>query len=99
MEAGDGTPQDAQCPDKAEAVRILGAMEGRLMHEGADSQVRQQEPVDLLDHLTRVLTTQRAGVRPLVDLDLVQGGLDLPALTVGARQQLGREGLLVPATK
>jgi hypothetical protein len=42
--------------------------------------MREEQAVDFLDDLARVLAPERAGVRPLVDLDLVQRGLNQPSI-------------------
>ena len=51
----------------------------------------QEQAVDPLDDLARVLAPERAGVGSLVDLDLVERGLDLPPLMVGRGPLLGGE--------
>src|SRR5215213_3558434 len=79
----DGAAQDAERAGEAEAVGVGAGAPGGLIHHGADGEMGEQQPVDLLDDLAGVLAAERAGVGPLVGLDLVQRGLDLPPLVVG----------------
>src|SRR5213595_3917834 len=95
LEAADGAAQDAEGTGEAQAIRVEVGAGRSLGHREADGQMRQRQAVDLLDDLARAAAADvqgRAAVG-LVDLDLVGGGFDLPALVVLGRQRRGR-GLL-----
>jgi hypothetical protein len=63
-------PEHAQGTGKAQPVGIDPVVQGGLVHEGADGQMRQEQAVEFLDHFTGMLAAQRARMRPLLDLDL-----------------------------
>jgi hypothetical protein len=68
-------------------------VQGGLVHQPADGVVDQQHAPDLLDHRLGGLGAQHHTKAPLVDLELIQGGLELPSLVVAGRQ-LGRGRLV-----
>jgi hypothetical protein len=59
--AWDGAAEDAAGPGEAEAVGIDAVAQRRLMHDGAAREMREEQPVDFLDDLARVLAAARAG--------------------------------------
>ena len=95
LSARDGAAQDAQGAGEAEAVWVDPVAQGGLIHHGANREMCEQQPVDFLDDLAGMLAAERTGMCPLVDLDLIQGGFDLPPLMVGFGQPLGGEGPLI----
>jgi hypothetical protein len=52
------------------------------MHESAESVVSQQEPIELLEDQVGSLASQDNLTAPEMRLELVESGLDLPALMV-----------------
>src|SRR5450756_2778616 len=91
---GDGSPGDAQRSDERDSVRVAGGVVGGVEHQGADRVVAAQVTPDLLGDQLRGLRAQYRSGASLVGLELVEGGLDLPALCVGGGQ-LGCGGLVV----
>ena len=91
----DGTAQDAERAGEAEAVWVNAVVQGGVIHHGADREMREEQAIELLDDLAGMLAAERTRVRPLVDLDLIERGLDFPPLMVGRGQSLGRERPLV----
>jgi hypothetical protein len=73
---GNGPSQNTERAGETETVGVGAMLQRRLMHQGADGEVGQQQTVDLLNHLARVLAAAWAGMGPLMHFDLVQGGLD-----------------------
>ena len=78
--------------DEGELVRIELGLEGRFVHETADGIVGQEEPVELLAHELGGLAAQDDAPAPQMGLELVERGLDLPALVVESRKLPGRGG-------
>ena len=86
---GDLAAGGAQRADERHPVGIQVGVAGAEVDEVADRVVDQQDPPDLLLDPVRVAGAQHRSGLQLVDLDLVEDGLDLPALRVGGGEILG----------
>ena len=91
---GDGPAGDAKGCDERHTVRVAAGVVGGVEHQAADLIVAAQVAPDLLGDQLRGLRAQHRARAALMGLELVKGGLDLPALRVGGGQ-LGCGGLAV----
>ncbi len=91
---GDRSAGDPQGCDEGEAVWVVAGVFGGSEHQGADRVVAAQVAPDLLGDQVRGLRAQHLPGSALVGLELVEGGLDLPPLRIGAGQ-LGRGRLVM----
>src|SRR6187399_460763 len=83
---GDGPPGYAQRGDERDSVRVAADLVGGVEHQRADRVVAAQVAPDLLGDQLRGLRAQYRARAALVGLELVEAGLDLPALCVGGGQ-------------
>jgi len=86
---GDGPAGDAQGGDERDSIGVVPGVLGGIEHQRADRVVATQVSPDLLDHQARGLGAQHCARPTLVGLQLIEAGLDLPALGVGAGQFSG----------
>jgi hypothetical protein len=94
---GNSTVERAACvggparrAEKRAGRDLLPAFQGRLLHQAADGEMRQQQTIKFLPHQVRCLAAQDDFGSPQVGLQFVQGGLDLPTFVIERRQFLGR---------
>ena len=74
---------------KDNAVRVVPGLQRGLVHQAADGEVRQEQPIELLTDQVRGLAAQHDLRAAQVGLQFVERRLDLPALVV-ERGQLTR---------
>ena len=83
---GDSPAGNAKVCDEGYSVGISARFEGGIEHEGADGVVAAEVSPDLLAHEFRGFRAQHCARPALMGLQLIEGGLDLPSLGVGAGQ-------------
>ena len=83
--------------NKGQPIRVNPDLHGGLVHQAADGEVRQEQPVELLPDQIRGLAAQHDGRPAQVRLQFVEGRLNLPALVI-ERGQLACAGSRIDVT-
>lgn len=87
--AGDLAADYAQRAHEGQPVGVDVGLVGRLAHEVPDCVMSEQESPDFLpDHLRR-FRSQHPAPASLMSFQLIEAGLELPALSIGSRQFRG----------
>lgn len=68
--------------EEGESIGILVSFQGGVVHQASDGKVRHHEAEELLAHEIRCLAAQDDPGAPQMSPELVEGGLDLPALVI-----------------
>ena len=76
--------------DKAETIRVEVMRDGRLVHNGADDKMSEQQSIQLLDHADRVQRTQRTGKQALMGIHFINRDFKFPALSKSCSQECSR---------
>src|SRR3990172_13146009 len=79
---GEFAANDAHRMQEREAIGVLVSLQGSFVHQSADGEVSQQEPVELLPDQVRRLAAQDDPGPPKMGFQFVQSRFDLPALMI-----------------